>query len=190
VRALGVAFVVAFVAELGDKSQLLVLALATRYRPWPVFAVLALGTVAVMGVSVGVGAALGAALPATAVMVGAGVLFLGFAAWTLRSGAGDDDVEGEAAVERTHSVVLGVALAVFVAELGDKTMLATLALAATQSPLLTWIGASIGMVAGSGLALVAGSLLGTRLPERATRFGAAALFALFGLLLLLEAARA
>jgi Ca2+/H+ antiporter, TMEM165/GDT1 family len=192
VRAVLLAFAVAFVAEIGDKSQLLVLGLATRYRPWPVLGGLVLATVLVMGASVGVGAVLGAALPTTLVSAGAGLLFLAFGGWTLWERTGDADGEearAERATARTHSVVLGVAAAVFLAELGDKTMLATVALAARESPLGTWIGASLGMVAGSGIALVAGALLGKRLPARATRIGAAALFALFGVLLLADALR-
>src|SRR5688572_16581038 len=120
-----VAFGVVFVAELGDKSQLLALTLATRYRPVPVLAGLALAAAGLMLLAVAAGAALSAALPTEALSVAAGLAFLVFAALTLRSAEGDVDDEGVALGPRQPGV-LTVAGAFAVAELGDKTMLATL----------------------------------------------------------------
>jgi Ca2+/H+ antiporter, TMEM165/GDT1 family len=73
---------------------------------------------------------------------------------------------------------------VFLAEFGDKTMLATLALAGGQAPLPTWLGAGAGMTAASGIAIVLAVLAGARLPERALHLVAAGAFLLFGVLLL------
>ena len=78
-------------------------------------------------------------------------------------------------------------MAFFLAELGDKTMLATITLATRHGWAGTWIGSTIGMVAADALAILIGHLLGKRLPERAIRYGAAALFAIFGLWLLVDA---
>ena len=83
---------------------------------------------------------------------------------------------------KTLLVIFGT---VFLAELGDKTQLATLALATTNGILPTWIGATIGEVAADALAVLVGARLGTRLPERLLRHASAAAFALFGVLLLL-----
>jgi Ca2+/H+ antiporter, TMEM165/GDT1 family len=76
---------------------------------------------------------------------------------------------------------------VFLAELGDKTMPVTAALAARDSPVATWFGATLGITASGALAVFVGRALGDRLPRRATRIGASVLFALFGVLLLVEA---
>jgi len=178
-----VALGVVFVAELGDKTQLVILGLAARRRAGPVVVGALVAYAFTQGLSVAAGGALGAMLPERAVAVGAGLLFLGFAAWTLR----EREEAGEEALPRAGSAVLSVAIAVAVAELGDKTMLATAALAARQDPLPTWAGATTG-IALAGLAAVAlGRLLGARLPERAVRLVSAGLFAAFGLLLLAQA---
>ena len=179
-----VAFGVVFVAELGDKSQLLALTLATRYRALPVLAGLALAAAGLMMLAVAAGAALSAALPTAALSVVAGLAFLVFAVLTLRSPAGQDDAELTGAPRQPG--VVPVAGAFAVAELGDKTMLATLALAANNGAVGTWFGATAGMVAASSLAVLVGSQLGTRLPERVVRVGAAVMFAAFGMLLLAD----
>ncbi|GAB3851164.1 hypothetical protein GCM10027610_077350 [Dactylosporangium cerinum] len=80
-------------------------------------------------------------------------------------------------------------MAFFLAELGDKTMLATITLATQHGWFGTWLGSTIGMVAADALAIVAGRMLGKRLPERTIKYGAAILFVLFGAWLLVEALR-
>ena len=80
-----------------------------------------------------------------------------------------------------------VAVSFFLAEMGDKTQLVTAVLAAESGVFLpVWLGSSLGMVVADGLAVVIGSILGRRLPERAIKIGATVLFVLFGLLLLRE----
>jgi len=181
-------FGVIFLAELGDKSQLMALAFATRYRALPVLVGITVATAAVHLVSVVVGAVLGAALPLQAITIAAGLAFLGFAAWTLRGDRLSE--EEEARVERSHgSAVVAASAAFFLAELGDKTMLATITLATTESLVGVWIGSTVGMVAADALAIGLGRVLGNRLPERAVRIGAAAAFLIFGLLLLVQGVR-
>jgi putative Ca2+/H+ antiporter (TMEM165/GDT1 family) len=87
------------------------------------------------------------------------------------------------AIDR-RSIVLSVAAAMFVAALGDQTMLATATLAAQGSPVHTWIGATAGIILSGTLGVLLGRVFGARLPERVTRLGSAALFALFGAVLL------
>ena len=79
-----------------------------------------------------------------------------------------------------------VAIAFFLAELGDKTMLATVTLATDHGVVGTWLGSTLGMVAADALAIVVGQQLGARLPERAIRIGAAVLFFGFGIALIVE----
>ena len=181
-----VAFAVIFVAELGDKSQLMALAFATRYRAVPILIGITIATAAVHAVSVGIGAALGAALPTRAITIVAGLMFLGFAAWTVR---GDElsDAE-EAKVDRSsRSAIVAASVAFFLAELGDKTMLATITLASSSPSLFgTWLGSTLGMVAADALDILVGQQLGRHLPERVIRIGAAVLFLIFGVALLVE----
>jgi Ca2+/H+ antiporter, TMEM165/GDT1 family len=186
--ALLISFGVIFVAELGDKSQLMALTFATRYRALPVLAGITAATAVVHLVSVVVGALLGAALPARPMNLLAGLAFLGFAAWTLRGDSLSGD-EAARAGRSTSSAVLAASVAFFLAELGDKTMLATITLATREGLAGTWLGSTVGMVAADAIAIAIGQQLGRRLPERAVRIGAAASFVVFGALLLAEAAR-
>ncbi len=184
--ATAISFGVIFVAELGDKSQLMALTFATRYRAWPVIAGITIATSVVHLVSVAVGYGLGATLPTGWISLAAAVAFLFFGAWTLRGDALSDDEQSKAA--RTGgSALLGVTVAFFLAELGDKTMLATITLATQHGWFGTWLGSTVGMVAADALAIVVGRQLGRRLPERVIAVGAATLFVVFGLWLGVEA---
>jgi Ca2+/H+ antiporter, TMEM165/GDT1 family len=178
-----------FVAELGDKTQLVAVGFGARHRVGPVLAGVAIAYAVSNLVSVVVGGLLGVALPVRAIGLIGGVLFLGFAAWTLRARAADVGDEanpgGEGGMAIDHrSIVLSVAAAMFVAELGDKTMLATATLAAHGSPVHTWVGATVGIILSGALGVLLGRVFGARLPEPVTRLGSAALFALFGAVLL------
>jgi putative Ca2+/H+ antiporter (TMEM165/GDT1 family) len=184
--ALAISFAVVFVAELGDKSQLMALTFATRYKPWPVLIGITVATAVVHAVSVGIGYGLGTALPAGWISLVAGLAFLAFGAWTLRGDSLTDD-ERTKAERSTGSAVLAVGGAFFLAELGDKTMLATVTLATQHGWFGTWLGSTIGMVAADALAILVGRMLGRHLPERIIKYGAAALFAIFGVWLIVEA---
>ncbi len=183
--AIALAFGAVFIAELGDKTQLLILAFATRYRAGPVIAGLVVAALIIQGISVAIGSALGAVLPAQAVALVAGAAFLAVAAWSLRGE--DDEVREEVAANAGGRGWMGiagmVAVAFFVAELGDKSMLATFALASQQGPIPTWIGSTAGEVGANLLAVAVGRQVGTRLSPRAIRIGSAALFAIAGVLL-------
>lgn len=96
-----------------------------------------------------------------------------------------DDDEEEAALAG-GSVFLGVTAAFLLAELGDKTSLATAALASTQQAMPTWLGATFGMTAASGITILVGSWLGARLPPRVTRLAGVLAFAVIGVLLVVE----
>jgi Ca2+/H+ antiporter, TMEM165/GDT1 family len=184
-----------FVAEFGDKSQLLVLAFAARHTAMPVIAGIVAAAAVVQGISVTVGAALGAALPETLISIVAGVAFLAVAAWTLwdrDDEAAEADLASEtgAAGSRTRSWVAMAAVVAgtfMIGELGDKTMLATFALAARQDPVATWIGATTGMVAANLVAVAVGRQAGSRLSPSVIRIGSAGLFALAGALVLIGA---
>ena len=182
-HALLLSFGVVFVAELGDKSQLMALAFAARYPALPVLLGITLATAVVHALSVALGSVVGAALPTDTISIAAGIAFLGFGLWTLR---GDQLSAGEAAkVQRsTRSAVTAASGAFFLAELGDKTMLATVTLATTEGAWGTWAGSTLGMVAADALAIAVGGQLGARLPERLIKAGAALAFWVFGVVLI------
>ena len=134
--------------------------------------------------------AVGAALPATAVGIVSGVAFLAVAAWTLRGEDEDEAGATDAASARRlagGALILTVAGTFILSELGDKTMLATFALAATQGALPTWIGSTTGEVAANLVAIAVGRQVGHRLSARVVRIGSAALFAVAGVAVLLGA---
>lgn len=174
-----VSSVAIFLAELGDKSQLLAMTFATRYRAWQVLLGISVATTGVHALSVALGFGVGSLLPAEWLGLLAGLAFLGFAGWTLR---GDEltDSEQRKAARRGGSAVLAITGAFLLAELGDKTMLATVTLATEHDWFGTWAGSTVGMVLADTLAIGFGLLLGRRLPERVIRYAAAVLFAAFG----------
>ena len=181
-------FSVIFVAELGDKSQLMALTFAARYRALPILIGITIATALVHAMSVVIGAVLGAALPTRALSIIAGVAFFGFAAWSLR---GDTlGAEEASRARRTdHSAVVAASIAFFLAELGDKTMLATITLATSENLLGVWAGSTLGMVTADALAILVGQQMGTRLPERTIRIGAFIAFVVFCIILVVEGIR-
>jgi putative Ca2+/H+ antiporter (TMEM165/GDT1 family) len=183
--ALALSFGVILLAELGDKSQLIAVAFAARYRARVVFAGIVLATLLINALSVALGAAFAAALPTRAILLVGGLIFLGFAAWTIwRDGAASVE---DAAPKRTDRLaLLAVGGAYLVAEFGDKTMLATITLAATGQPLAVWLGASAAMITANAIAIVLAVLIGKRLPQRAMQYFAALAFLVFGALLIAE----
>jgi putative Ca2+/H+ antiporter (TMEM165/GDT1 family) len=173
---------VIFLAELGDKSQLIVLTFATRFRAWTVLLGITIATAVLQAMSVTIGTVMGRALPTSTISVLAGAAFLGFAAWTLRGG--DLTEEERSRLETAGGpALLAVGAAFFLAELGDKTMLATITLATEHGAVGTWAGATVGMVLADALAIVVGVWLGRQLPAKVVRYAAAAAFAVFGVLL-------
>lgn len=184
-NALALSFGVVFLAELGDKSQLMALAFASRYRAVTVLIAVTLATLVVHAGSVLLGSVMAVALPIALIQVIAGLAFFGFAAWTIRGDTlGEADEERAGRAGRWALVTIGTAF--FLAELGDKTMLATVTLATTEEPWGTWIGSTAGMVAADAIAILVGAVLGTRLPDRAIKVFAAVAFVVFGALLIAE----
>lgn len=180
---------IVFAAELGDKSQLMAMAFAARYRFWTVMAGITAATLLVHLLSVAIGGAVGLALPTKAVNILAGASFLAFGIWTLRGDSlGDAD---QARAERTgRSAFLAISVAFILAELGDKTMLATVTLATQHGWVGTWLGSTVGMVAADALAVALGAALSRTVPDRAIKVGAAVLFFIVGVLLLADGFRA
>ncbi|MFY0409100.1 TMEM165/GDT1 family protein [Solicola sp. PLA-1-18] len=184
---------VIFVAELGDKSQLMAMTFATRFRVREVLLGITAATAVVHLASVAIGFLIGDAFAGSqdAISIVAGIAFLGFAAWTLRGDSLSDEEENKAKAAG-GAAFLAVAVAFFLAELGDKTMLATITLATRESDWLAvfgvWLGSTLGMVVADALAIVVGAVLGRHLPERFIRYGATVAFLAFGVVLIAEGA--
>jgi Ca2+/H+ antiporter, TMEM165/GDT1 family len=183
--ALLLSFAVIFVAEMGDKSQLMAMTFALRHRWWVVLGGITAATTAVHLISVAVGHYLGAALPTHLLGILAGVAFVFFGLWTLRGDRLSDD-EATRAQRSSAPAFFAVTSAFLLAELGDKTMLATVTLAADHDWVGVWIGSTLGMVAADALAIVVGAIAGKHLPERFIQLAAAALFVVFGVYMLVE----
>ena len=176
---------VVFLAELGDKSQLMTMTYALRHRWWVVLSGVGIASFLVHGLSVTIGHFVGLTLPEKPIAFAAAAAFLLFAAWTWRDSRKRDDDE-EVAVAEPRFVIFAVVSSFVLAELGDKTMLATVALASDYNWAGVWIGATVGMVIADGVAIVVGRLLHRRLPERFLHVMASVLFLLFGLWLLFD----
>lgn len=187
-QAFVLSFGVIFVAELGDKSQLMALAFATRFKFWPVITAITLATAVVHLVSVAIGGLIGNAIPTRAINIVSAVAFLLFAIWTLKGEELSKDDEDSTKLSSRH-VIWSVGTVFFLAELGDKTMLATITLATDNGLFGTWLGSTVGMVAADALAIVIGRALGDRLPEKAIRIGASAAFFIFAAVMFYDALR-
>jgi putative Ca2+/H+ antiporter (TMEM165/GDT1 family) len=168
-----------FVAELGDKTQLVALCFATRFKTSVVMAGVFAATLVVHIGSVILGGAADRLMPKDWVSFAAGLAFIGFGMWTLRGDELDDD---SCKNKQGRSPFWIVATTFFLAELGDKTMLTTVAQAAIypKHAIAVWIGSSLGMVVSDVLAIIVGRALGAKLPERAIKIGASILFFIFG----------
>lgn len=185
---------VVFLAELGDKSQLMALAMAAKHRARDVFIGMFFAILIMFALAVGLGALLGTFLDdyRDIVTIGAGVVFLLFAVWTLRDDDDDDDdeeLDTLSPMASSRTVITAAFTAFVVAELGDKTQLASATLAMRDGFWPVYLGSVAGEVAAIGLAIVIGAVAGKHLPERLIRYGAAALFAVFGIIMIVQGIR-
>lgn len=196
-------------AELGDKTQLLALGLAAKYRAWQVLVGIFVATLVVHLLSTVVGGLFGNLIPDFWLAIVTGVLFIGFGIWTLR---GDEADAESASAGSAYGPILTTAVAFFLAELGDKTQIMTMTVAADPAAVLrtfgsagpalasalegmglsarslsrtdvfwgVWMGSTLGMMIADGVAIAVGAVLGKNLPERIITRISGAIFILFG----------
>ncbi|MCM8596285.1 TMEM165/GDT1 family protein [Accumulibacter sp.] len=149
-------------AEIGDKSQLVCMTLASRHRPMPVI----IGAVAAFAVlntlAVVFGAAIARWLPEYVVSAIVAVLFAIFGVHALRAGEGDEDEQVEE--KSGHGIFLTTFALLTVAEFGDKTQLAVVALSSTHPPAGVWLGATLALVSTSALGVLAGRTILQKIP--------------------------
>jgi Ca2+/H+ antiporter, TMEM165/GDT1 family len=184
VQAFLVALATIAVAEIGDRTQLLSLALAAHYRaPWPIIAGILVATIANHSVAGALGAWFGAVLTPTVLDFVVGASMVGMALWVLRA----DTLSGAPAVSG-KGAFLATLVAFFIAEIGDKTQIATMALAAAYPNLVAVVaGTTAGMLIANVPAVFLGGALSGRLPIRAMNYVAAVIFALLGLVFVARA---
>jgi putative Ca2+/H+ antiporter (TMEM165/GDT1 family) len=186
--AFWIAFVVVFVAELGDKTQFMTLSFSTRFRWKTVMLGVLVATVAISLISTLLGNVLGTSLPLFWINLLAGLAFVGFGVWALRGEAVPDE---QRSAGGHFGPLMTVAIAFFLAELGDRTMVATIMVASRQKSFLSvWLGSATGLVASNALAIVVGNALGKKLPDKALKYGTAIVFIASGLLALFQAWKA
>ncbi|HZL04871.1 MAG TPA: TMEM165/GDT1 family protein, partial [Coriobacteriia bacterium] len=182
-----VATVLVAIAELGDKTQILVLSLAARFSAKHVLLGVFAAVVVLQFIATAAGCLVGGVIPQDVLRVVTGVLFVGFGVVTLRSARKIDETEEVRAPSRFGPVLTTFA-AFFLAELGDKTQIVAMTVAADPGAALgslgalasslpavptgaaafwgVWIGSVLGMLIADGLAIGVGALIGKRLPER------------------------
>ena len=171
-------FLFVVLAEMGDKTQLLAMAFACRYPAKTVLAGVLAATLVNHLLAVVVGSFLTDFIPMNYVQIAASASFILFGLWTLRG----DELEGEDKKYK-FSPFWTVAVAFFFAEMGDKTQLATVALAAKYQAIIpVWLGTTAAMLVADAFGIIVGVVLGKRIPELFVKWFAAVIFILFGII--------
>jgi putative Ca2+/H+ antiporter (TMEM165/GDT1 family) len=165
-------------AEMGDKTQLLAMAFASRYR-WQTVMFAVFGATLLNHLfAVAVGSVLTNIVPLQYIQIAAAASFILFGLWTLRG----DELKDEDKRFK-YSPFWTVAIAFFIAEMGDKTQLATIALATRFDNIIQiWLGTTSGMMIADALGIIVGTVLGKKIPERLVKWFAALIFIIFGIL--------
>ncbi len=180
IAAATAAFLTVFIAEFGDKSQLVCLTMACRYPPLQVLAGAMTAMAVVLGLAVGVGSIIAEAVPHSYVAVGSGIFFIAVGLYTYFRGK---DSAEEKIGKTGYFQTLGM---IFLAEFGDKTQLAAMFLAASFGyPLAVFAGAMLAMLVNHILAVYLGSRFITRVNPRYVKLGSASIFIVIGLVMII-----
>ncbi|MFA5362943.1 MAG: TMEM165/GDT1 family protein [Candidatus Omnitrophota bacterium] len=172
------AFMFVILAEMGDKTQLLAMAFAARYNPYKVLLAVFLATVLNHSLAVAVGHFLTTVIPLDIISFIAALSFILFGLWTIRG----DKLEGEDKKESRFGPVLTVGIAFFLAEMGDKTQLATVSLAVEYRNMLgVLMGTTLAMVTADGIGILVGTVMRKHIPEKTIQWISVLVFVLFGL---------
>lgn len=170
------AFVV--LAEMGDKTQLLAMAFASRYSAAKVLLAVFLATILNHALAVLFGHFLSTVVPLDVISFIAAFSFIIFGLWTIRG----DKLEGEDKKQSRFGPVLTVGIVFFLAEMGDKTQLTTVSLAVEYRNMLgVLMGTTCGMLIADAIGIVAGVVMRKHIPEKTVKWVAAVIFILYGL---------
>lgn len=170
-------FTLVALSEIGDKTQLLAFSLSSRFRkPWTIMAGIFVATILNHTLASSLGTWVAISIPSHVMAIILAVTFIAFGLWTLRPDEFDESKKYSA-----YGPFLTTTFLFFLAEMGDKTQLATVALAAKyQSTLYVTVGTTFGMMAADGLAVFLGEKFSDHISMRWTRRIAALLFIVFG----------
>lgn len=184
-QALLVSLFAVAIAEIGDKTQLLALVLAARYRkPWPICLGILVATLTNHALAGEAGVLLAQWMSPEIQRWIIGLSFIAVAVWALFPDKSD---ERDAGRVTQHGVFVAAAVGFFLAEMGDRTQIATAMLAARYQPLWQVVaGTTLGMLAANVPVVFLGARFADRLPLRATRIVACLLFAVLGAIVLLR----
>lgn len=173
-------------AEIGDKTQLLAFLLAARFKkPVPIIAGILVATLLNHGLAGALGAWITATISADVLRWVLGLSFVGMAIWTMIP---DKIEEEETQIAKRFGVFGATLITFFLAEMGDKTQVATVAMAAHYAaPLLVVIGTTLGMLIADVPAVFVGDKLAAKIPMKLVHSIAAAIFAVLGIATLLGA---
>ncbi len=172
------------VAEMGDKTQLLAMAMASKYKASKVMVGVLIATIFNHALAVGVGSYLNTFIPPDAIKIVAAISFLLFGLWTLRGDKLDEDKKKKS----KFGPIVTVAIAFFIAEMGDKTQLMTISIAAkSHLPLFVLMGTTVGMLIADGIGILGGAWMAKHVPEKYIKWGAGIIFLFFGVITLYEA---
>lgn len=175
-------FFTEFIAEMGDKTQLMLIALTSKYKLKDIILGTAAAILVLNGLAVLAGGLVSEFIPDWLIKIVAALAFLYFAASTL---AGDDDEEEEeGGKSKIKFAPLAVFCTFFVAELGDKTQLTAITFGANEgmgAALVVWLGCSLGLFAADILGMLVGYLLKSKTPDGLLNTLAFAIFSIFGI---------
>jgi Ca2+/H+ antiporter, TMEM165/GDT1 family len=175
------------IAEMGDRTQLLSLMLAARHRrPWPIFLGVLLATLANHTLAGIIGVRLGRFLTPQLLDGAVGLSMNGMALWTLKP----DTLAENATTAKRAGAFVATLVAFFIAEVGDKTQIATIALAAAYSNLIPVVaGTTTGMLLANAPVIFFGKAFAERLPLKTLHYVASGLFLVLGAIFILRAVR-
>lgn len=160
--ASGTSFLLIFAAEIGDKSQIVCMALAARYRAAPVMFGSSLAFLLLNSLAVVFGVAIANWIPDILVSSMVAILFAAFGIHALR--VQEDGPDEETVIRAGSSILAGTFLLITIAEFGDKTQLAVVALSSTSIPVAVWFGATAALMTTSALGVWAGRTVLQRMP--------------------------
>jgi putative Ca2+/H+ antiporter (TMEM165/GDT1 family) len=182
------AFVVIFLAELGDKTQLVTISFASKYPHVPVFFGVFLGMSMVTVLGVLVGTILFQLIDVTYVKILSGIIFIIFGIWTLWESNKEDDEKEEVKEVKNKSVFSTTFIMISIAEFGDKTQFMVIALTAQyEAPILVFVGAVLAFALIVGIGVYVGKKLSEKVSTRWIELGSGLLFIVIGALFIIEA---
>ncbi len=177
-----IAFIASFafvvLAEMGDKTQLLAMAFAARYGAYKVLVAVLIATLLNHSLAVLAGHFLTTIVPMDIISFIAALSFIVFGLWTIRG----DKLRGEEKKNSKFGPIMTVGVAFFLAEMGDKTQLATISLAVEYRNMVSVLmGTTLGMVIADAIGIIIGIAMRRHMPDKAIKWISACIFILFGL---------